>query len=796
MHNDVRNAANTKGFSQMLKSAFRKAAVLFSSQSRKTPDSLTQIQNPSGRLLVVFDGRTQLWPGMGALLYNSEPVFKSVIDRCNSVVGEFICGSILDTLANSGKPAPYGDVTAEILHTASLGAYQLALFDLCRSKGIRPDAVTGLCLGEWLCLYAAGTLTLEETMRVVCSGMQMITRKTSRSALMLVQADSRRLKFLNRRLGEKLFVCGQASPRKSLVVCSADHFDAVANCFRIEGIIYHVTKLDWPYHTKLMSHDREVMRAATEGISAAPLESDLYSSGLGIKVSRGSLLTLNHWHSIPRAEIRFEKAVRKALDDGFENFLLFGAYDYLRDLLKECAESADKSVNIVNVISLKHSELESIQIALRELENSGISEKQTEITPRITSIELASGASQAVNVPTPPSTDEYGKNPYDYADPYPFYRWLLEKGGAVFSPGENTWLIARHEHVAAVLKDPRLSKQTGNPSPSPIDLSMLFQDAPEHSRLRGTLATAFTPGNVSRMEQSIEGIVEDLLGRLDSRETIDFISEFAMPLTVGVIADILSVPPEDRKQLGQWAAATVPLTGPDGAPLSKGYRVLGEAVQELGSYFRKHFLKKTAACPHLARVAPDFHAGSALSADEVVGAAVLMMIAGHETTVNLIGNGLLCFLRNPDQMEKLRRNPALIEDAVEEMLRFESPVARGTFRVAREDFEISGIIIPKNGFVAPLIGAANRDPRVFANPDEFNIERKGNKHIAFGNGPHYCLGAQLAKLEARIAFTQLLKKFQYIQLADPFAAEEISHPDWIRSTAVRGLKTFPISLQE
>jgi cytochrome P450 len=436
---------------------------------------------------------------------------------------------------------------------------------------------------------------------------------------------------------------------------------------------------------------------------------------------------------------------------------------------------------------------EGIKRVLRKM--GGVSNPPVQPCPQVNT--EPSGCPHAGTGAAFPVTTEYGKPPYDYADPYPFYDWLLQKGGAVFSPGENTWLIARYDEVTAALKDPRLSKQTGNPNPSPIDFSMLFRDEPDHSRLRGTLAPAFTPGVVATMESSILAIVEDLMGRIEFGRGVDLISQFAMPLPVRVISEILSVPSKDRAQLGEWSAATVPPTGEDGSPLAEGQLALGSAVMGLKTYFAEHFRSGAAAlCPHLAKTAPAFQEGPSLSGDELVGSSVLLMIAGHETTVNLIGNGLLCLLRNPEQMEKLRGNPDLIDSAVEEMLRFESPVARGTFRVTAEDVEFSGTVIPRGSFVAPLIGAANRDPRVFPNPNAFYIERRGNKHLAFGNGSHYCLGAQLARLEARVVFKYLLKRFTDIQLADPMAIGSLARLDWIGSTAVRGLRSLPVFLKE
>jgi cytochrome P450/SAM-dependent methyltransferase len=410
---------------------------------------------------------------------------------------------------------------------------------------------------------------------------------------------------------------------------------------------------------------------------------------------------------------------------------------------------------------------------------------------------------------TEPSSPLYGG--HFYANPYPLYRRIRESGRPFYNAAEGCWLVASYRAVAAVLKEPHLSKRTPGEHRSPLDSSMLFQDPPEHSRLRGLLADGFTGPKVAEMERKVEVIANRLLDKVAEGGRMEFISEFATPLPAMVVCELLGVGTGEYRELASFSHAMVTHTDENGLVTAESMRRIGEANAKLASFFEEHLAKlETAGCPfHFPKLLSQAKVDDSTQPHEKIATAILLLIAGHETTSNLLGNGLWLLMQHPEIWHQLRADPGLLDGAIEEMLRFESPVQRGTFRIVAEDFELGGCHIKKGDQVAALIGAANRDPEIFPNPDTFDIRRSPNRHLAFGNGPHFCMGASLARLEARVAFRMLLERFSEVRAT---TAEEnrslraklrglferknptasASFPAWTNSTMVRGLEQLPV----
>lgn len=359
-------------------------------------------------------------------------------------------------------------------------------------------------------------------------------------------------------------------------------------------------------------------------------------------------------------------------------------------------------------------------------------------------------------------------------NPYPVYRRMRETAPAYWlSFGEGrggAWFLSRYADVAASLKDPRLSKDFVRVAPldqlTPLDRSMLFRDPPDHARLRSLVGQVFIPKRVRDLEHRIGEIVDDLLARAHAEGGMDFISEFAIPLPVIVIAELLGVPPEDRDRFRVWSDEIVGTA--EGAlsneEIDARVRAAGGA---LGEYFA-HLIRRRRAERRSDLISALIDArdvGERLTEEELLGTCILLLVEGHETTVNLLGNGMMALLQHPDQLALPRERPDLLQGAVEEMLRFESPVQQATFRVAAEAFEVGGERIEQGQVVTALIGAANRDPERFPDPDRFDIARDPNRHLAFGLGIHFCLGAPLARTEARIAFPKILAALRGVRLA-------------------------------
>jgi cytochrome P450 len=389
-------------------------------------------------------------------------------------------------------------------------------------------------------------------------------------------------------------------------------------------------------------------------------------------------------------------------------------------------------------------------------------------------------------------------NPIDpefVADPYPTYHRLRTEDPVHHSP-LGFWVLTRYEDVAGSLRDPRLAKEAIATfvaerlgiTPVGIGLSMLDRDPPDHTRLRGLVSKAFTPRVVEVLRPHIQQIVDGLLDRVEGRGEMDLIEDFAYPLPVVVICEMLGVPVEDRDRFKTWGldiarGLDAVLLGPESEVVKRS----SASRMALADYFRELIARRRAEprADMLTDLIAAEEAGDKLTENELLATCILLLVAGHETTVNLIGNGSLALLRHPDQLQRLRDNPGLIGTAVEELLRFDGPVQR-TARIPSADIAIGGKVIPKGDMVMPFIGAADRDPAQFPEPDRLDIGRTDNRHIAFGWGIHFCLGAPLARVEGQIAINTLVRRLPKLALAT-------EAPAFRQSLTLRGLSALPVT---
>ena len=380
------------------------------------------------------------------------------------------------------------------------------------------------------------------------------------------------------------------------------------------------------------------------------------------------------------------------------------------------------------------------------------------------------------------------------ADPYPAYQRLREVGSPCWIAHSGTtggmWFFTQYEDVAAVLKEARVSKDVSRLLPpemiTPLETAMLFKDPPDHTRLRTLVGQTFTPARIKDLEPRITQIVDALIAQALRNGGMDFIAEFALPLPVIVIAELLGVPREDHARFGVWSNSIIRGVDTLHATANDGM-AHAEAIAALSGYFADLIRKRRLQPQHdiLSALIATQDAQGHLSEDELLGTCILLLVAGHETTVNLLGNGLYTLLRHPEQHAKVRQTPELIAPAVEEMLRYESPVQRATFRFTREGFTVKGATLEAGQQVSAVLGAANRDPAQFPDANQFDVTRAPNRHLGFGLGIHFCLGAALARSEARIGFERLLSAMPALSLVS-------QTPQWNGNTIFRGLTTLPV----
>ncbi|MCP3740875.1 cytochrome P450 family protein [Rossellomorea sp. BNER] len=385
-------------------------------------------------------------------------------------------------------------------------------------------------------------------------------------------------------------------------------------------------------------------------------------------------------------------------------------------------------------------------------------------------------------------TKEFIKNPY------PAYKKLRESHSiypTLFPSGEHGWIITRYEDAVDALKDNRFIKDNsklagGNMEHESIFThNMLFADPPDHKRLRGLVQKEFTPKMIEGMRQRIQAITDQLLSEVSDKGSLNLIDDFAFPLPIIVISEMLGVPTEDRDKFRIWSNSLIEGSNGDNDDLI--YQHMNEFIHYLGEWFGK--VRKTPVPGLISRLIHTEGSDDQLTEQELYGVVSLLIIAGHETTVNLIGNSILALLENPEQLQLLIEKPELIHSALEELLRYNGPVEFSTSRWVSEDLVFKGIEMSKGELVVVALNSANHDPNQMEDPEILNITREKSRHLAFGTGIHLCLGAPLARLEGEIAISSLLKRFPHIELS--------IHPnelEWRPGMIVRGVKEIPLSI--
>jgi cytochrome P450 len=389
-------------------------------------------------------------------------------------------------------------------------------------------------------------------------------------------------------------------------------------------------------------------------------------------------------------------------------------------------------------------------------------------------------------------------DPEVLANPYPLYHRLRSEDPVHWDPFLHAWVATRYDDVITVFQ-----RFSANRTPTAEQLTalglealaplaqvmvrqMLFLDPPAHGRVRGLASKAFTPRRVEVLRSHIQDITKNLLDAVQSKGYMDVIADLAYPLPAIVTAELLGVPSSDWKQLTAWSADFAQVLGnfqhtPESAP-----RVI-RSLEEMGAYFRAA-IREQQVHPREGLINSFLTTeidGDRLSEEEVVANTIVTMVGGQETTTNLIGNGILSLLRHRDQLEKLQGNPSLVPSAVEELLRYESP-SQHTARMAPEDTVLGGKTIKKRQAVIAVMGAANRDPERFPDPDRLDICRRDNRHVAFAWASHFCFGAPLARIEGQVAFESVLRRMPKVTLKPgPLT--------WRENLGLRGLKALPVT---
>jgi cytochrome P450 len=402
--------------------------------------------------------------------------------------------------------------------------------------------------------------------------------------------------------------------------------------------------------------------------------------------------------------------------------------------------------------------------------------------------------SEAVNI------DLY--SPEYRANPYPFYAQVREHEPIYRIPlsgDHSAWMITRFEDAEEILRDPRFIKNFRSLIPSElqslpadenhgfylINQHMLSSDPPDHTRLRSLVNKAFTPQMVEQWRPRIQEITDELIDAVIDKGEMELIEEFAFPLPMTVISEMLGVPAEDRKQFRQWSNVIVTGGGerPDRSQIIQAAEASGRYLAYL-----IHIRREKPGDDLLTRLIEAEAEGDKLSERELISMIFLLLVAGHETTVNLIGNGMYSLLLHPDQLQKLRENPSLIKTSIEELLRYNGPLFTATGRWVSEDLDFKGVSFKRGEMVMVGIASANHDEQEFLDAEELDITRQNNHHLAFGKGIHFCLGAPLARLEGQVAIATLIRRLPQLRFRT-YPSSLTWHP----GTLIHALDALPVA---
>jgi cytochrome P450 len=399
--------------------------------------------------------------------------------------------------------------------------------------------------------------------------------------------------------------------------------------------------------------------------------------------------------------------------------------------------------------------------------------------------------------------DQHMLSPEFYANPYPIYHQLRDADPVHWSDAWKSWVLTRYADVTSTLRDfsrfsnvgridlfleqlPEEGRGKMGPLKGHFSRAITHLDPPDHTRIRKLLKTVLSTHLVQSMRPRIEALVNELISEVQNAGRMDVIRDFAYPLPAIVLGEMLGIPPEDRDQYKKWSDDIgVGLVGTGRAALDNVQQAR-QSLFELTDYLRPLVAQRRQHPRNdlISNLIAIEVKGDRLSERELFSTCITLILAGHGTTTNLIGNGILALLRHPDQLEALKNDPSLIEIAVEELLRYDSPLQR-IWRMATEDVEIDGKHIRKGQIVLPTMGAANRDPAEFSEPDRLNIRRQDNPHVALGTGIHLCVGGPLARLQGAIAINALLQRLPSLQL-------ESEALEWEANLFHRGLKSLPV----
>ena len=732
------------------------------------------------RIAFIFSPRGSHWKKMGRQLYNESLIFRETIRRCDIVIQELLGWSLTDKYEKEVIGEDFDPFSEEEFVEPEVVALQLAISEVWRSYGIIPCAVAGLSGGEFAAAHAAGALTLRDTMVLACAVSLMIRQKKGLGKMVLVHYDSEKIQFLIEESNQTLYITAIHSPTIRIISGTNENIDRFIKTLEEKEIVHFPIPSAFAFHSPLVECWKEPLLETINDIHPLFTTTPIYSSEHIGKLN--AKLDIDHWWKVLRKPALLNQTVKSLLEDGYSTFIEISPHPILTDAIWQIANDLGKKVNILPSMKRNEDQIGFIKLTLKNLQNLGYRPKLLE---KPTNASATINQKHFVHNYFKKKSRQNNIIPFSLLskkiriNPYPYYDQLRKNSPVHYFSDQGYWTVSRYNDVAYILKSP---KQFSAASMAKFDSSLLGADPPDHTRVRRIVSQLFSQQHLIEIKNYIRDRSQKLIADMIQKSKWDIIDDLAGPLPLSVIMKIMGADPEFQKDFIRWShSAVIRATGVIDTHEISG---IEKDHADCNMFLQKHVQAclQQPGSSTFCNLLQEKNSEGALTEKEAIDFANLLLIAGNETTTNLIGNLFLLLLRFPKVKNHIRVNRDLIPALVEEVLRFDTPV-QFVQRLVVEDVQLSGITLPRGARVLALIGSANRDSSHFQDPDQFTLDRKTKDHLAFGPGVHFCIGAQLARMQAIIVLEEFL-----IQLPGFKATQSLDKIERINSVQLRGPK--------
>ncbi len=705
------------------------------------------------KLVFVFGGRTQIWAGIGKEYYASEPVFRESIRQSDEIIRELGGLSILPNFEGTVDETFFED---ESLFIFTLTSLQMAIFDLFKSKGILPNAVMGVSLGEMGAFYAAGGLNRRDTLWV-CNSMVRMSKLEKREFIPIyLQTGMSKAENICKIAPVFISPIFEVSDQGILALASQKNKEAIGKFLTEQGIQWSIPHYNsiFPYHTFHMERHKDLLCGVSDNTSVQPLQCDFYSCMTGSVLPANSVAHDTFWFDMARKPLLTHTALQKVFQDGGNILVNIGSPAFLKGQMIRSIPGGGKNVELLDTMRKGESDIGIFNTTASQLRAWKFHPTYVKRAEDLKGLDNFLPHFSFAN-------SHFQENPYSYLE------YLRREGSVHFLPKHDLWMVLNYNDVEYVLKHPELFSSTIHKT---FDEALVGADPPSHTLVRSLVQPLFSPEVFSSLGAFTIEYGNKLLDQVEDRE-FNLVEEFSLPLAQAVVARFMGLTDNETSLLSKGIT---------------GHVYAMEYLENLRIYFSQHLKEKPRVKDNsAASILLSAYDDGKISFEGAVSLMRLLWIAGMTTTSMLLSNAAYMIANDPELKMKLIKDPELIGKFIEECLRLESPEA-DLKRITTKEVELGNKKIPAGATVMLSLAAANRDPVQFEKPSEILFDRPVKKHFAFGGGYHYCLGVGMARIEAKYAIKLLLNRLPDLII------QEKTKPSYFPSQHFRGLGSLTV----